>query len=182
MANIDLAASVAIIQDNCIFLTMRSDVEAWCLPGGSLEPGESIVQAAVREAYEETGLVVQVTRLIGIYYVPHWKYGDNHEILFAAKPVGGTPHPQVSEVTDQGYFTYEKLPDPLLWWHIQRIKDAFNCIGGSVVRQQNAEWPFKKQNMYEKLAKSGLSKPDFFRKYFSKPNPEPDDLDVLLVG
>lgn len=182
MKKIDLAASVAIIQDNQVFLTMRSDVEAWCLPGGAIEPGESIAQTAIREAYEETGLVIQITRLVGIYYVPHWKYGDNHEVLFAAIPIGGTPRPQISEVAAQGYFAYDQLPEPLLWWHHQRIKDALEGVGGSVVWQQNAEWPFRNQDMHKMLAQSGLSRPDFFRKHFSKSASDSEDLEVLQVG
>jgi len=182
MTKIDLAASVAIIQENRIFLTKRSDVEAWCLPGGSLEPGESIVQAAVREAFEETGLVVAVTRLVGIYYVPHWKYGDNHEVLFAATPIGGTLRPQPSEVAEQGYFTRDHLPEPLLWWHNQRIEDALNNVGGSVVWRQNPIWPFVDMDIHEEIAKSELSKPDFFKNHFSKPGNAPSDLEELLVG
>lgn len=91
---IDLAAHVAIIQDGEILLTKRADVEAWVLPGGQVDTGESVAEAAVREAREETGLDVQLTRLVGIYFLPRWLTGDHHSVLFTAKPVGGVLQPQ----------------------------------------------------------------------------------------
>jgi 8-oxo-dGTP pyrophosphatase MutT (NUDIX family) len=54
-----------------ILLTRRADNNRWCLPGGRMEPGESAAEAAQREAWEETGLRVAVTRLVGIYTNPH---------------------------------------------------------------------------------------------------------------
>ncbi|MGC9523488.1 MAG: NUDIX hydrolase [Anaerolineae bacterium] len=65
---INLGASVAIIEDGRVLLTKRDDVEAWALPGGRIEAGESVVEAACREALEETGLEISVTRLVGIYF------------------------------------------------------------------------------------------------------------------
>ena len=59
--------SVAILKDNRVLLTKREDFEVWCLPGGGVDPGESIPQAAIREAREETGLTVHLTRLVGLY-------------------------------------------------------------------------------------------------------------------
>ena len=46
-------------------LTQREDFEVWRLSGGVAEPGEILAQAAVREAKEETGLDVRLTRLVG---------------------------------------------------------------------------------------------------------------------
>ncbi len=67
---IDLGASVAIIQAGQILLIQREDFEVWGLPGGQVEAGESIAQAAMREARAETGLDVELTRLVGIYSLP----------------------------------------------------------------------------------------------------------------
>ncbi|CAN5696976.1 hypothetical protein BH10CHL1_BH10CHL1_44310 [soil metagenome] len=58
MAN--LGVNIAILTDNKILLTKREDFEIWCLPGGEVDPNESVAQAAMREAWEETGLTVSI--------------------------------------------------------------------------------------------------------------------------
>lgn len=66
----NFGVAVAIFQDEQILLTQREDFEVWCMPGGQLDSNESIAQAAMREVYEETGLEVRLTRLVGIYSKP----------------------------------------------------------------------------------------------------------------
>ncbi len=57
-------------QENRILLEKRKDSSVWGFPGGRIEPGETIAQAAVREIFEETGLNVEVVRLLGVYSDP----------------------------------------------------------------------------------------------------------------
>jgi ADP-ribose pyrophosphatase YjhB (NUDIX family) len=57
-------------QSNEILLEKRADCGQWGVPGGRIEPGESIVQAGIREVKEETGLLVEITRLIGVFSEP----------------------------------------------------------------------------------------------------------------
>jgi glycerol 3-phosphatase-2 len=126
-----LGANIAVVEDGQILLTKREDLEIWCLPGGHVDAGESIAETAIREAREETGLEVQLTRLVGIYSEPNWGGRGMHIILFAARPTGGCLQPQASEVIDLGYFDPHKLPDPLMWWHRQRVADASNSQYGT---------------------------------------------------
>jgi ADP-ribose pyrophosphatase YjhB (NUDIX family) len=62
----------AVVSDNAgnIVLHRRQDNGLWSLLGGGLEPGETIISAVAREVKEESGLTVQVGRLIGIYSDP----------------------------------------------------------------------------------------------------------------
>jgi len=53
-----------------ILLERRSDNGLWGLPGGRVEPGESLLQTALREAKEETGLTIVVIRPLGVYSGP----------------------------------------------------------------------------------------------------------------
>src|SRR5437762_11915335 len=53
-----------------LLLPRRSDNRLWGLPGGGVEPGESVTEAVVREVREETGLEVVPLRLIGVYSAP----------------------------------------------------------------------------------------------------------------
>lgn len=82
--------------DGLILLERRSDNGLWGLPGGRIEPGESIVQTALREAKEETGLTVAVTRLMGVYSGPEERivtFPDNVvqllDIMLEAQIVAG---------------------------------------------------------------------------------------------
>jgi 8-oxo-dGTP pyrophosphatase MutT (NUDIX family) len=54
-----------------ILLQRRRDNDQWALPGGAMQPGETIAAAAVRETREETNIEVEVTGLVGIYTDPH---------------------------------------------------------------------------------------------------------------
>jgi len=47
-----IGVGVAVIEDGKILLTKRRDFPVWCIPGGHLSPGESLVDAAIREAKE----------------------------------------------------------------------------------------------------------------------------------
>lgn len=72
-ANTRVRIGVGIVirnADGLILLEKRSDNGLWGLPGGRIEPGESVVETAIREAKEETGLMIAITRLLGIYSGP----------------------------------------------------------------------------------------------------------------
>src|SRR5919202_1058485 len=97
----ELAVNIAIMHAGRILLTQREDFEVWCLPGGAVDDGESVADAAVREALEETGLHVELTRLVGIYSRRKgWR--STHLVLFAAHPAGGILHPDPHEVVEVG--------------------------------------------------------------------------------
>lgn len=66
-----LTVDVVITDAQGRILVMERGTEpfkgCWVLPGGIVEPGETVENAAVREALEETGLELRVERLIGVY-------------------------------------------------------------------------------------------------------------------
>ena len=53
-----------------VLVRRRNPPHGWALPGGFVDPGESVAQAACREAKEETGLDVELTELLGVYSDP----------------------------------------------------------------------------------------------------------------
>jgi 8-oxo-dGTP pyrophosphatase MutT (NUDIX family) len=84
-----------------ILLIRRSDNDNWALPGGAIDLGESVAQAAVRETKEETGIDCEITGLVGIYtdpkhiilYTSNGEARQEFSIVLTARPLGGQPTP-----------------------------------------------------------------------------------------
>jgi ADP-ribose pyrophosphatase YjhB (NUDIX family) len=177
-----LAVNVAVLDaERHILLTQREDFEVWCLPGGTVDDGESLAEAATRETVEETGLEVRLTRLVGLYSRP--RFGGYHTLaLFAAVPVGGTLRADPREVIDIGWFSPDALPDDLLWGHRERIADVVRGVGGSIVRSTKREppddWPTDRAEHYVLRDRSGLSRPEFYRQLFEPLGEETSPVEV----
>jgi ADP-ribose pyrophosphatase YjhB (NUDIX family) len=99
-ANSIVPAVSAIVTDDHgrILLIHRTDNDRWAIPGGGVEPGESVSQATTREVKEETGIDCEVTGVVGIYSNPNRvaAYDDGEvrqefSICFTTKLLGGTP-------------------------------------------------------------------------------------------
>ena len=156
-----IGAVVAIIENGRILLTQRDDFAVWCLPGGAVEDAESLEQAAAREAFEETGLQVRLTRLVGMYSQPRWHHGGHHFALFAGEPIGGALRLAAGETIDVGFVDRAALPEPLVWWHRQPIADALAGVVG-VARVIHGDWPLDQRltrdELYTLRDQSGLSR------------------------
>jgi len=175
-----LMANIAIIENSKILLIKREDFPVWAFPGGHVEDGESLAQAAVREAVEETGIQVRIINLVGIYSLPHWRKSGYHEVLFRAIPVGGSLRLQKEEAIDARYFSDEELPDAIVWWHRRGIKEAMsNRVG--VVRTQNVVWPIEEENRAEvyKLRDQGKLPLNELLAEYCGPTPQGMDIDEL---
>lgn len=114
-----------------LLLQQRSDGGQWGLPGGSVEIGESLADAVRREVREETGLVVAVHRLVGVYSDPSLqvvRYPSGHvwhyvNVCFECRATSGTLT-TCDETLDLRYFSPRRLPRTLLPNHRVRIGDA----------------------------------------------------------
>ena len=71
-ANSIVPSATAIVLNEAgeLLMVHKTDNKLWALPGGGMDPGESISQTAVRETKEETGMDVEVTGVVGIYTNP----------------------------------------------------------------------------------------------------------------
>ena len=160
-----MAVIVALIDNGKILLTKREDFEVWCLPGGGVEEGESVAEAGVREAKEETGVDVELTCLVGIYSRVGGMRNDVHAVLFRARPIGGELRLQPGETIEVAYFPFEDLPKEILFGHQQRIADAIANVRGVVMKQEitnpDEHKPTRKE-LYELRDRSGLSRQEFY--------------------
>ena len=135
-------SSAACIRDEQgrILLLRRSD-GMWSMPGGMLEPGESLEQAVVREVREETGLEVEPTALIGVYSDPEYifTYPNGHQVqpiiaFFECRVVGGTLQPDREEILEARYFGPEDELPPLMKCCLAKARDAFAYDGRAFFR------------------------------------------------
>jgi 8-oxo-dGTP pyrophosphatase MutT (NUDIX family) len=84
-----------------VLVIQRSDNGNWAVPGGAIDLGESMTQAAIRETREETGIECEITGLIGIYtdpkhiilYTSNGEARQEFSILLKGRALSGTPTP-----------------------------------------------------------------------------------------
>lgn len=123
--------STAIIPypDNKILLIKRNTrpfVGYWALPGGRMDPGETINQTIIREVKEETGLDVKIVRVVGEYVEKGAREDVEYEYYptcFVVEPIGGELKKQDSEIQEMKLFSLDALPLPLAFEHKKMIED-----------------------------------------------------------
>ncbi len=122
------AAAVVRWEDGRVVLLRRAQRDRahglWILPGGHVDRGEVVEEATLREVAEETGLQVELERLLGVYTYP-----GNPVVLvvFLARPTGGELVPG-REALDLALFAPADIPWDELGYHStgQAIKDMLD--------------------------------------------------------
>jgi 8-oxo-dGTP diphosphatase len=129
-----VVALVYICKDDAMLLVKQNyGPEYWSLPGGVVELGESIEEAAIREAGEETGLQVRIKRVVGLYSKP----GEGSlAVTFEAEVMGGTLDPACNDVSDCRYFPLDALPEHAREHLRQRVDDYRRRLPYAVIRAQ----------------------------------------------
>src|SRR6478672_8210469 len=107
----------------------------WSIPGGVLEVGEMVREAAVREAREETGLVVEPGELLGVYdrilRDPEQRVQYHYVLIdFLCRPVGGELL-AASDAAEVRWFTRAELPS------LNLAEDTLDVIGKGFARLSN---------------------------------------------
>jgi 8-oxo-dGTP diphosphatase len=115
-----VSVSAIIFENDRILLAHRRDIDWWNLPGGGMEAGETVEQAVRREVLEETGLEIEVERLVGVYSKPQ----KNEVVLALHCRVTGGQARATREMRACRYFAPNALPPNTLPKHRQRIEDA----------------------------------------------------------
>jgi len=117
-----------------ILLQKRADDHTWCVPGGSMELGETPEQAARREAFEETGLVLSELEFFNIISgeEAHHIYPNGDEVYaldinYICRKYSGELRMQDDEVLELGFFDIEELPEGLCQRDRKTIMEILEC-------------------------------------------------------
>lgn len=122
------AAGVLIVSDGRVLLVRRKfepRAGDWCIPAGFMEAGETPEQSAIREVHEETGLIVQLVRLFGVYA----GFDDPRVravlILYTGVVTGGALVPG-DDAIEAAWFAPEGLPEAIAFAsHRQALRELF---------------------------------------------------------
>jgi ADP-ribose pyrophosphatase YjhB (NUDIX family)/uncharacterized RDD family membrane protein YckC len=112
-------SAFAVVRDDAdrVLLVRRADDGRWELPGGRVELGESAVEAVERAVGAESGLIVKVTALAGVYTDPAHVVVDpatgearqQFAVCFHALPVAGEPRPDGGEISEAAWVSADRL-------------------------------------------------------------------------
>ncbi|MBD1381539.1 NUDIX hydrolase [Metabacillus arenae] len=116
------AAAIVLNNQNEILL-IKGPRRGWEMPGGQVEEGESLKNAAIRETKEESGIDIEITKFCGIYQ------NINDSIcntLFLGIPIGGELTTS-SESLEVGFFPIKEALEMVTWKNFrQRIEYCLN--------------------------------------------------------
>ena len=110
-------ATAVVLKDNKILLNLRADTNTWGIPGGAMEPGETLEETAARELKEETNLCAEGFSLLNVFSGKdfYYKYPNADEtysvvVLYLAKEVAGELKITDGESRELKYFGKDELP------------------------------------------------------------------------
>jgi ADP-ribose pyrophosphatase YjhB (NUDIX family) len=96
------SVNVVVVNDaGEILMIRRTDNDNWAVPGGAIDLGESVAQAAARETREESGIECEISGIVGIYsdpkhvllYTSNGEVRQEFSIVLTARPLSGQPTP-----------------------------------------------------------------------------------------
>jgi ADP-ribose pyrophosphatase YjhB (NUDIX family) len=122
---------VAFDTSDRVLLVRHVEGDNWTTPGGMIEPYELPADAAVREMWEETGLHVALTHVIGVFggTLCSSTYANGDKVswvstVFAARPLGGTLRPDGEETLEVRYFSLEEVDSVRCKPHVRMVLEA----------------------------------------------------------
>jgi ADP-ribose pyrophosphatase YjhB (NUDIX family) len=120
-AKVSVAAAI-FDDDGRILLMKHSNSGEWGLPGGFVDPNESVTDAVVRETREETGFDIRIVELIGVYSLLPNTYPIPHSqaaIIYQCSVIGGT-----LRLSHEGDALRYRSIDNVTDWYLQAQKYA----------------------------------------------------------
>jgi len=118
-----VSAATIVLNEQKEILLIKGPRRGWEMPGGQVEEGESLKDAAIRETKEETGIDIEVLKFCGVYQ----NVSDSIcNTLFLGKPIGGELR-TTPESLEVGFFPVKKALEMVTWKNFrQRIEFCLN--------------------------------------------------------
>ena len=118
---IRMGVRVMMIQDKKVWLVRQTYMPGWFMPGGGIKKGETLDEAARREAREETGAELGELTLMGAYSsFMDWKTDHNIVFICTDFELKGKPDSEIAELRT---FALNELPDNLWPGHLRRLQE-----------------------------------------------------------
>ncbi|MRG86031.1 NUDIX hydrolase [Salinibacillus xinjiangensis] len=119
-----VSAATIVLNDKGEILLIKGPRRGWEMPGGQVEVGESLREAAIRETKEETGIDVEIQKFCGIFQNVS---GSICNTLFLAIPIDGKPTTS-TESLEVGFFPIKDALEMVTWKNFrQRIEYCLNA-------------------------------------------------------
>lgn len=106
-----------------VLLVRHTYQDAWALPGGGVERGETLEQAACREAREEAGAVLATLKLHGVY-TNFFDFKSDHVVVFTCTDFTLQPRQPSLEIAETRFFPVDALPEDLFAGHRRRVEEV----------------------------------------------------------
>ena len=106
-----VSAATIVLNEQGEILLIKGPRRGWEMPGGHVEEGESLKQAAIRETKEESGIDIEITKFCGVFQCVDRSVLNT---LFLGKAVGGTPTTS-SESLEVGFFPVQQALQMVTW-------------------------------------------------------------------
>lgn len=118
-----LSAATVVFNEQGEILLIKGPRRGWEMPGGQVEEGESLKEAAIREAKEESGFDIEINNFCGVFQNVDRSICTT---LFLGKVIGGEPDTS-SESLEVGFFSIEQAMDMLTWKNLRlRLEYCLN--------------------------------------------------------
>ena len=128
------AVVVLFNKEGQVLLEERADDGYFDFPGGGVDQGEEVIDAAKRELLEETGLIANKLELFKVYTgeITHYVYFNGDEIygidsVFICEDYSGTLKPQKEEVKELKFYDLNNLPNKMSIRNKQIVVDLLNA-------------------------------------------------------
>jgi 8-oxo-dGTP diphosphatase len=108
-----------------VLVERKNPPHGWALPGGFVDWGESLEDAAVREALEETSLEVTLKRQFHAYSDPN-RDPRFHTVTTVFTATSSGEPKAADDAKNLGVFTEDTLPSPIVFDHARILKDYFS--------------------------------------------------------